>query len=182
VPYGIFCLSLYFNPTIKELYQQAHGVDSPAPVKINDVVLLLQGLFILVLLVSQCIFYDKAKQQTLSRVAVIGCLAIWVSIGAMLLLCARHPFAFDSSLTMLSFINYLGYVKTFCTFIKYAPQVHTCVSQSCSLHADRFSLAAGVLQLAAKEHRGLQHLQHLPRFFRRRVQHLANGESDCCSC
>lgn len=94
IPYAIFCLSLYFNPTIKELYQRAHGADSPAPVKLNDVVLLVQALFLLVLLIGQCLIYEKAAKQTLSRVTAVGCAAIWVSIGVMLALCTLVVCAF----------------------------------------------------------------------------------------
>mmetsp|Transcript_45961 Transcript_45961/g.74969 ORF Transcript_45961/g.74969 Transcript_45961/m.74969 type:complete len:250 (-) Transcript_45961:356-1105(-) len=86
-------------------------------VQIHDVLFSVHSVFLVLLCIAQTFIYENGKQSVSIVVrAILGLL--WLSIGAGIAL------VITEAVDWLEFTSYLGNVKLFCSFVKYAPQAY----------------------------------------------------------
>ena len=112
--YSAFNLSLFCSPYIQGEYFSLHsgGVN---PVRINDVIFSLHGLFLTILIILQIIFYNR--KLSISPIGVIFQILLILSVIVTLI------FSIVSVTTWLTCVYVLSYVKLVITLVKYMPQV-----------------------------------------------------------
>eukprot|EP00164_Ancoracysta_twista_P002410 GFYU01003192.1.p1 GENE.GFYU01003192.1~~GFYU01003192.1.p1 ORF type:complete len:284 (-),score=42.91 GFYU01003192.1:21-845(-) len=88
------------------------------PEKMNDVISSIHAVFLSSTLVIQCMMYEKGG-QTVAPLTRLMVALLWVSVF------------FNAFLYGLGYIrdwkwciHYLGYIKDFCSFVKYTPQAY----------------------------------------------------------
>lgn len=116
VSFGIFISGLYFIPYLQQEYFTLYP-RGLLPVKLNDVVYNLHGVFAIIITIFQCAIYERG-QQTISTTAkvVMGILVLFYIVCGIMIAA--------SALKWLSFVYYSSYLKLVITILKYIPQAY----------------------------------------------------------
>ncbi|KAK4875902.1 hypothetical protein RN001_012324 [Aquatica leii] len=114
--YGMFILGVYFAPAIQDEYfsRNPRGL---IPVKINDVVYNIHGIFAISVTILQCIVYEKGNQT----VSIFARLIIAFICLFFIIVMALAGFGVIHWLDSLYFCSY---VKVLNTALKYLPQAY----------------------------------------------------------
>jgi hypothetical protein len=86
------------------------------PVKLNDVIFSVHGVFITTVMVIQCIFYERGG-QTISSVGRYIVTAVYAPAVVLLF------FYFNGCVDKLMLISFFSFVKVGLAVFKYTPQV-----------------------------------------------------------
>eukprot|EP00457_Paulinella_chromatophora_P014024 gb/GEZN01014395.1/.p1 GENE.gb/GEZN01014395.1/~~gb/GEZN01014395.1/.p1 ORF type:complete len:294 (-),score=36.86 gb/GEZN01014395.1/:36-917(-) len=93
-------------------------------VQVNDVAFAVHALVLTTITCLQCILY-RLPSHTISRSHYLICLFLWFSAFLMILLAAFGVLPwYASGSSGFTAVAYLGYLKTFISFIKYMPQAY----------------------------------------------------------
>ncbi|MCL4150469.1 UNVERIFIED_CONTAM: hypothetical protein GTU68_056565 [Idotea baltica] len=114
--YSIFNIGLYYVSEIKSEYFHIHpyGVN---PVQLNDVIFSVHALCACIILILQCIIYERGDQK-ISRTARSLLGTFIISSLVMLIL------GLTSVILWINFLYFLSFIKLFITLIKYIPQAY----------------------------------------------------------
>ena len=125
--YTAYSASLYWNPTIQQLYKERYGPDAEITVQSNDVAFAIHALVLSLITLIQIIYYNS-QNRTFSETEVSG--PILLVIAGIAIICVGYPFLIMvghvlhiGSLNMLDYLYLLSYIKIFISLIKYMPQV-----------------------------------------------------------
>ncbi|KAF5306127.1 hypothetical protein FQR65_LT07403 [Abscondita terminalis] len=114
--YGMFILGVYFSSSIQDEYfsRNPRGL---IPVKINDVVYNIHGIFAISLTITQCLVYERGNQivSIFARV-IIGSIFLFFIIVMSL--------AGFGVIHWLDSLYFCSYVKVLNTALKYLPQAY----------------------------------------------------------
>ncbi|XP_060612877.2 cystinosin [Anolis sagrei] len=116
IAYSVFNVGLFWIRPVKEqfLSRYPNGVN---PVDSNDVFFSLHAVAVTLIIILQCILYEKGEQRV-SPIA-IGLLVVgWIFIFATLSAAAA------GAVTWLQFLFYFSYIKLAVTLTKYFPQAY----------------------------------------------------------
>ncbi|KAK4875904.1 hypothetical protein RN001_012326, partial [Aquatica leii] len=116
ISFGIFIQSMYFSPTIQEEYfhKNSRGL---LPVKVNDVVYNLHGIFAVTFTIFQCFIYERGNQIISVTTRII--LSLFGCFYAVLFILRAI-----SIIQWLDFLYYCSYLKLVITILKYIPQAY----------------------------------------------------------
>eukprot|EP00731_Ephydatia_muelleri_P018975 Em0011g1015a len=114
--YSVFNCALFWSPVIQTQYLDKHpgGV---IPVQANDVAFSLHAVFATLVVIGQCLVFQRDKQKV-SIVVIIILVAMWLFIFISLFV------AVGKKLQWLEFLYFLSYVKLAVTLVKYIPQAY----------------------------------------------------------
>ena len=125
--YTAYSASLYWSPTIQQLYKERYGPDAEITVQSNDVAFAIHALVLSLITLIQIIYYNS-QNRTFSETEVSG--PILLVIAGIAIVCVVYPFLamvghvlHIGSLNMLDYLYLLSYIKIFISLIKYMPQV-----------------------------------------------------------
>ena len=92
------------------------------PVRLNDVLFSLHAISMNLILLLQCIIYEKADQKV--------SLPMWMLVGGLWItgFCTLGA-AIVEKISWLQYLYYLSYIKVGTTPIKYTPQVSTAICE-----------------------------------------------------
>lgn len=113
--YALFNCSLYFVPYFRDAYL-AQYPHSHVPVQLNDVFFSVHGTLASLVIVLQCIFFERGNQRV-SFVGITVTCAVFLISGSLFIALSYdlvHP---------LQFAYFFSYVKVCLTVAKYVPQV-----------------------------------------------------------
>ncbi|EUB59439.1 Cystinosin [Echinococcus granulosus] len=113
--YSAFNIGLYFVPRIQAQYFARHPL-SVIPVAINDLFFSLHGLAMMLVLIVQCLFFERGSQRVSKTCITISCLMLLFVLTSTLLAAA-------DVVNWLTALYLYSYVKLFVTLVKYFPQV-----------------------------------------------------------
>jgi cystinosin len=113
--YSAYNAALFFNPSVKAEYADAHG-GADSAVRMNDVAFALHAAALTSFTLCQIAIYDRGAQRfsAFCKVAVCGFVLFVALAGALL---------GTGVLTALTVLNALSYVKLAVTACKFVPQV-----------------------------------------------------------
>ena len=113
--YSCYNLGMFFDKEIQEEYFNEHP-DGVLPVQPNDVVFSVHAMVAASITLVQCLVMRRGGQfiSSLCRIYLV-IMAIIISVSVILTLIG--------SITWLTCLNLLSYIKLFITLIKYIPQV-----------------------------------------------------------
>ncbi|KAF5306125.1 hypothetical protein FQR65_LT07401 [Abscondita terminalis] len=114
ISFGIFIQNLYFAPAMQDEYfeKNSRGL---IPVKVNDVVYNLHGIFAVLFTIFQCFIYERGTQViSIPTRVILGLIGIFYVVLFIL----RGV----SVIQWLDFLYYSSYVKLLITVLKYIPQ------------------------------------------------------------
>ncbi|XP_051847480.1 cystinosin isoform X1 [Antechinus flavipes] len=114
IAYAVFNVGLFWVPYIKEqfLHQYPAGIN---PVDSNDVFFSLHAVALTLVIIGQCLLYEKGDQRV-SRASVAFLVLSW--LFALVMMCV----ALGGAVTWLQFLFCFSYIKLAVTLIKYFPQ------------------------------------------------------------
>ncbi|VDK35947.1 unnamed protein product [Taenia asiatica] len=142
--YSAFNIGLYFVPRIKAQYFARHPL-GVIPVEINDLFFSLHGLFIMLVVIVQCLIFERGSQRVSKICITLSCLMLLFILTSTLLAAA-------DAISWLTALYLYSYVKLFVTLIKYFPQlILNCRRRSCvgwSLCNFILDFIGGVLSIA----------------------------------
>lgn len=125
--YTAYSASLYWSPTIQELYKERYGPDAEITVQSNDVAFAIHALVLSLLTLCQIVYYNS-QNRTFSETEVSD--PILVAVLGIVIICIGYPFLMMlthilhiGNLNLLDYIYLLSYIKIFISLIKYMPQV-----------------------------------------------------------
>ncbi|CDI97842.1 cystinosin [Echinococcus multilocularis] len=122
--YSAFNIGLYFVPRIQAQYFARHPL-SVIPVAINDLFFGLHGLAMVLVLIVQCLFFERGSQRVSKTCITISCLMLLFVLTSTLLAAA-------DVVNWLTALYLYSYVKLFVTLVKYFPQlILNCRRRSC---------------------------------------------------
>ena len=114
-----FCFALVIILNVRYLLQKAYTVIHPRgelPVKFNDVLFSLHAVSMNIILIVQCLVYERADQKvSVPMMTLVG--GLWLTIACGL------SAAITEKMAWLQYLYYLSYIKVGTTPIKYTPQV-----------------------------------------------------------
>uniref|UniRef100_A0A8D2L8M2 Cystinosin, lysosomal cystine transporter n=1 Tax=Varanus komodoensis TaxID=61221 RepID=A0A8D2L8M2_VARKO len=115
IAYSVFNVGLFWISAVKEQFLQMYpnGVN---PVDSNDVFFSLHAVAVTLIIIFQCLIYEKANQKV-SWVAIGLLVVAWVFVFTTLTVAAV------GAITWLQFLFYFSYIKLGVTLVKYFPQV-----------------------------------------------------------
>ena len=112
--YGVFNVCLYFVPFFQDLYRSANPL-STIPVELNDVFFAVHAAILVIVVIIQCLIYERGDQTVALWALTFMGVAVAVS-AILLILCVLQQYSW------LSFIYFFSYLKLVITIIKYVPQ------------------------------------------------------------
>ncbi|KAK2156231.1 hypothetical protein LSH36_218g02008 [Paralvinella palmiformis] len=114
--YCIFNLAMFYNSGIQKEYHLLHP-KGELPVKLNDVLFSLHAISMNLILLLQCLLYERADQKvSLPMWTLVG--GLWITVFCTL------GAAIVEKISWLQYLYYLSYIKVGTTPIKYTPQVY----------------------------------------------------------
>ncbi|KAJ7308803.1 hypothetical protein JRQ81_008070 [Phrynocephalus forsythii] len=116
IAYSVFNVGLFWIRPVKEqfLHLYPNGVN---PVDSNDVFFSLHAVAVTLLIIGQCLLYERGG-QTVSLTAMGLLTVAWIFIFTTLFV------AVAGVITWLQFLFYFSYIKLAVTLIKYFPQAY----------------------------------------------------------
>eukprot|EP01028_Stygiella_incarcerata_P013029 TRINITY_DN81072_c0_g1_i1.p1 TRINITY_DN81072_c0_g1~~TRINITY_DN81072_c0_g1_i1.p1 ORF type:complete len:318 (+),score=49.36 TRINITY_DN81072_c0_g1_i1:91-954(+) len=114
--YATYNSLLYWDPTVRRQYHDAHGSGS-VPVELNDVIFSLHAVVLVLFQIFQCFIYDRGDQKV-SKTCKIQSAIVWLYIAVAVSLGLAGTITYYQMLVLLSF------VKVWASFIKYTPQAY----------------------------------------------------------
>ncbi|XP_044286134.1 cystinosin [Varanus komodoensis] len=116
IAYSVFNVGLFWISAVKEQFLQMYpnGVN---PVDSNDVFFSLHAVAVTLIIIFQCLIYEKANQKV-SWVAIGLLVVAWVFVFTTLTVAAV------GAITWLQFLFYFSYIKLGVTLVKYFPQAY----------------------------------------------------------
>lgn len=116
VAYSLFNIGMLWIPTVKEEYlvQYPDGVN---PVSLNDAGFSLHAIFACLVVITQCVIYERGGQHVSVPAWVLQA-AAWLFALAYLVSAAVH------AVSWLQFLNGFSYIKLVITLVKYMPQAY----------------------------------------------------------
>ncbi|KAL5107095.1 Cystinosin [Taenia crassiceps] len=142
--YSAFNIGLYFVPRIQAQYLARHPL-GVIPVEINDLFFSLHGLAIMLVVIVQCLIFERGSQRVSKICITLFCLMLLFILTSTLLAAA-------DAISWLTALYLYSYVKLFVTLVKYFPQlILNCRRRSCvgwSLCNFILDFIGGVLSIA----------------------------------
>jgi cystinosin len=142
--YSCFNCSLLWSKELQRLYFIRNPNAKQIPVKLNDVFFSLHGFVLTFITILQCCFFQRANQKV-SKIATGITVVGWTSAVVMVIV------AGTKTVTWLTMVYYLSYMKFAVTFIKYVPQAwlnwHRKCTKGWSIGMVLLDLAGGLLSL-----------------------------------
>ncbi|VDM16748.1 unnamed protein product [Hydatigera taeniaeformis] len=122
--YSAFNIGLFFVSRIQEQYFARHSL-GVIPVEINDLFFSLHGVAVMLVVIIQCLFFERGNQRVSKVCIALSCLMILFILTSTLLAAA-------GVVSWLTALYLYSYVKLFVTLIKYFPQlILNCRRRSC---------------------------------------------------
>ena len=112
--YGVFNVALYYFSFFQDLYRKEYPLSS-IPVELNDVFFSVHAVILMLVVIVQCLMYERGE-QTIALWA-LSFMSVAVAVSAILLILAvLHQYSW------LRFVYFFSYLKLVITIIKYVPQ------------------------------------------------------------
>jgi cystinosin len=114
--YATYNSLLYWNPTVRRQYHDAHGSGS-IPVELNDVIFSIHAVILVAFLIFQCFIYERGDQKV-SKTCKTQSAVVWLYIVVAVSLGLAGVITYYQILVLISF------VKIWSSFVKYTPQAY----------------------------------------------------------
>nr|XP_028564449.1 cystinosin [Podarcis muralis]XP_028564450.1 cystinosin [Podarcis muralis] len=116
IAYSVFNVGLFWVKSVKEQFLRSYpnGVN---PVDSNDVFFSLHAVAVTLLIIFQCLIYERGTQK-------VSWVAVGLLVFAWLFVFATLSVAAAGKITWLAFLFYFSYIKLGVTLVKYFPQAY----------------------------------------------------------
>lgn len=125
--WNISSFLFYSTYTIAGYFQQHSRPHLKNSIKVNDIAFACHNLMTNIILSTQCLYWLKTHTKGINKYHIVAVGALWLLViyNVFLSIGGFIPWFSDStSAYAFSTIQFLGFAKSFISFVKYVPQVY----------------------------------------------------------